>query len=62
MPTWTAPAGSSNASGELLQVTPALEVSSRGILDAPPARLLTLADLEPRTRASQAAAIPRPEG
>ncbi|HEV2923709.1 MAG TPA: class II glutamine amidotransferase [Solirubrobacteraceae bacterium] len=46
------------ASGELLQVTPTLEVSSRRILEGPPARPLKLADLEPRARASQAAAIP----
>ena len=49
------------ASGELLQVTPALEVTSRRILEGPPARLLTLEDLEPRARASQAAAISLPE-
>jgi predicted glutamine amidotransferase len=49
------------ASGELLQVTPTLEVSSRRILEGRPARLLTLEDLEPRARASQAAATPRPE-
>jgi predicted glutamine amidotransferase len=41
-------------SGELLQVAPTLEVSSRMILDAPPAHPLTLADLNPRARASQA--------
>jgi predicted glutamine amidotransferase len=40
--------------GELLQVAPTLEVSSRVILDAPPAHPLTLADLNPRARASQA--------
>jgi predicted glutamine amidotransferase len=45
------------ASGELLQVTPTLEVSSRRILEGPPARPLTLEDLEPRARASQAAVI-----
>jgi predicted glutamine amidotransferase len=44
------------APGELLQVSPTLEVSSRRILDGPPSRPLTLADLEPRARASQAAA------
>jgi glutamine amidotransferase len=43
------------APGELLRVAPTLEVSSRRILDGPPSRLLTLADLEPRARASQAA-------
>jgi predicted glutamine amidotransferase len=47
------------ASGELLQVTSALQVSSRRILDGPPARLLTLEELEPRARASQAATVPR---
>jgi glutamine amidotransferase len=41
-------------SGELLQVAPTLEVSSRRVLDAPPSRLLTLADLTGRARASQA--------
>ncbi len=41
-------------SGELLEVAPTLEVRSRAILDAPPAHLLTLADLNPRARASQA--------
>jgi glutamine amidotransferase len=49
------------APGELLQVTPTLEVSSRRILDGPPARLLTHEDLAPRARASQAAPAPRPE-
>jgi glutamine amidotransferase len=44
------------APGELLHVTPGLEVRSRAILDGPPSRPLTLADLEPRARASQAAA------
>jgi glutamine amidotransferase len=48
-------------SGELLAVTPTLEVRSRRILEGPPARLLTLEDLEPRARASQAAVIPRRE-
>ncbi|MCW3028895.1 MAG: class glutamine amidotransferase [Solirubrobacterales bacterium] len=42
--------------GELLQVSPTLEVSSRHVLDGPPSRLLTLADLEPRARASQGGA------
>jgi predicted glutamine amidotransferase len=51
------------APGELLHVAPTLEVSSRGILDGPPSRPLTLADLEPRARASQAAAPTRaPQG
>jgi predicted glutamine amidotransferase len=45
-------------SGELLTVAPTLEVSSRRILDAPPARLLTLADLSARARASQAKGSP----
>jgi glutamine amidotransferase len=48
------------ASGELLRVTPTLEVSSRRVLAGPPARLLTLEDLEPAARASQSAATPRP--
>lgn len=47
-------------SGELVQVGPTLEVSSRRILDGPPARPLTLEDLEPRARASQAAPASRP--
>lgn len=46
-------------SGELLQVAPTLEVRSRAILDAPPVHLLTLADLNPRARASQAK-VPTP--
>jgi glutamine amidotransferase len=41
-------------SGELLHVSPQLEVSSRTILDGPPAKLLTLADLSEHARASQA--------
>jgi len=41
-------------SGELLHVAPTLEVSHRRILDTPPARPLTLADLDPRARSSQA--------
>ena len=40
-------------SGELLHVGPKLGVSSRRILDAPPARLLTLEQLGARARASQ---------
>jgi predicted glutamine amidotransferase len=47
-------------SGELLHVAPTLEVSRRRILDAPPARLLTLADLSPRARSSQAIVVARP--
>jgi glutamine amidotransferase len=46
------------APGELLQVGPTLHMSSRLIFDGPPSRPLTLADLEPRARASQAAAPP----
>jgi predicted glutamine amidotransferase len=42
--------------GELLHVGPTLEVSSHRILDGPPKRLLTLADLGARARASQAKA------
>jgi predicted glutamine amidotransferase len=41
--------------GELLHVAPTLEVSTRRILDGPPARQLTLDDLGSRARASQAA-------
>jgi glutamine amidotransferase len=40
-------------SGELLHVDGGLNVSSRLVLDAPPAHLLTLADLDPRARSSQ---------
>jgi predicted glutamine amidotransferase len=43
------------APGELLQVSPTLEVGSRRVLDGPPSHPLTLADLEPRARSSQAA-------
>jgi len=42
-------------SGELLHVGPDLTVEREIILDAPPARLLSLADLDPRTAASQRA-------
>jgi glutamine amidotransferase len=42
------------ASGELLHITPTLEVSPRRILEHPPARLLTLNDLSPGAQASQA--------
>jgi len=42
------------ASGELLHITPTLQVSSRRILDHPPARLLTLDELSPTAQASQA--------
>jgi predicted glutamine amidotransferase len=41
-------------SGELLHVGPRLEVGSRVVLSGPPAKPLTLADLSPRARASQA--------
>jgi glutamine amidotransferase len=42
-------------SGELLHVSGTLEVSSRRILDGPPAHPLTLADLPAHARASQVA-------
>ncbi len=42
------------SSGELVHVTPALEVVRRTVIDGPPAHLLNLADLEARARASQA--------
>jgi predicted glutamine amidotransferase len=45
-------------SGELLHVGPKLEVSSHQILNAPPKRPLTLADLGTRARASQAKVAP----
>jgi glutamine amidotransferase len=41
-------------SGELLHVDATLQVHSRRILERPPARLLTLADLSPKAQASQA--------
>lgn len=41
-------------SGELLHVDDTLNVSSRQILNGPPARPLTMADLNPQARASQA--------
>jgi hypothetical protein len=44
--------------GELLQVSPTLEVRSRVILDAPPVHLLTLADLGACARVSQAKVSP----
>ncbi|HEY3759493.1 MAG TPA: class II glutamine amidotransferase [Solirubrobacteraceae bacterium] len=44
------------ASGELVHVDRELRVSSRRILEGPPARALTLADLGARARASQARA------
>jgi hypothetical protein len=40
-------------SGELVHVDHTLGVSSRRILDGPPAQLLTLEDLGSRARASQ---------
>jgi hypothetical protein len=46
-------------SGELLHVPPDLRVASRAVLDRPPAHPLTLADLDARAAASQAAAQPR---
>jgi glutamine amidotransferase len=39
--------------GELIHVGPGLEVASKRILDGPPAKPLTLADLTGRARASQ---------
>jgi glutamine amidotransferase len=47
-------------SGELLYVSPTLEVSSEVILDAAPSRLLTLQDLSAQARVSQAK-IPAPD-
>ena len=41
-------------SGELIHVGPALQVESAIVLDGPPARQLTLADLEPGAAAAQA--------
>lgn len=41
------------ASGELLHVSPDLEVTITTVLPDPPAHLLTLADLDPRAAASQ---------
>jgi glutamine amidotransferase len=41
-------------SGELLHVPPGLDVQSRVILEGPPAKPITLADLNERARASQA--------
>jgi predicted glutamine amidotransferase len=46
-------------SGELLHIAHTLEVTSHVILDRPPARALTLADLNPGARASQAHATPK---
>jgi predicted glutamine amidotransferase len=47
--------------GELLCVSPELEVSSRIVLDFPPQRPLTLADLSGRARESQVKALPGAE-
>ncbi|HEY2201966.1 MAG TPA: class II glutamine amidotransferase [Solirubrobacteraceae bacterium] len=44
--------------GELVHISRDLEVGSRVILPDPPAHQLTLADLDPRARASQAAGRP----
>jgi glutamine amidotransferase len=52
------PAWRSLAPGELVHVTRSLTVHSRVILDHPPAKPLTLAELDPRARASQASASP----
>jgi glutamine amidotransferase len=46
------------APGELIAVSPALEVSTRVILDSPPAHPLSLGDLGARARRSQAAPAP----
>jgi predicted glutamine amidotransferase len=48
------------ASGELLHIADTLEVSPRQVLDHPPARLLTLDELNPGARASQAQATNTP--
>ncbi len=42
------------ASGELVHISPTLEVNTRRILDRPPARPLTLDELSPAAQASQA--------
>jgi predicted glutamine amidotransferase len=49
------------ASGELLCVPSTLDVTSRTLLDGPPARPLSLDDLGAKARASQAP-VPAPEG
>ena len=49
------------ASGELLHVTPTLQVQTRRILDRAPAQLLTLNELSPGARASQAHATNTPK-
>jgi len=43
------------ASGDLVHVSPTLEMTVHRVLDAPPAHLLTLADLDPRAAKSQKA-------
>jgi predicted glutamine amidotransferase len=43
--------------GELVSISPALEVSSRRILDSPPAHSLSFEDLDARARRSQSHAI-----
>jgi predicted glutamine amidotransferase len=48
------PAWGPLASGELIHITDTLEVVRRRILEHPPARLLTLAELSPTAQASQA--------
>ncbi len=50
----TAPSWRALASGELLHIDDTLAVSSRRILEHPPARLLTLDELSAQARASQA--------
>jgi glutamine amidotransferase len=54
------PAWRALGSGELVHVTPTLEVRSKRIIEGPPSKPIGLADLEPRARASQAA-TPGPE-
>jgi glutamine amidotransferase len=54
------PAWRALGSGELVHVTPTLEVRSKRIIEGPPSQPIRLADLEPRARASQAA-TPGPE-
>jgi glutamine amidotransferase len=48
------------AQGELLHISDTLEVSTRQILDRPPARLLTIAQLSPRAQTSQAHTVAPP--
>jgi glutamine amidotransferase len=49
------------AQGELLHIADTLELSTRRILDHPPARALTLAQLSPTAQASQARTAAAPE-